>query len=47
MKNAAGRMPDLDQSLVYSPGRMKAMHITNSFALLGSSCLLFFPVTQL
>lgn len=47
MKNAAGRMPDLGQSLVYSPGRMKATHITNSFALLGSSCWLFFPVTQL
>ncbi len=31
MKNAAGRMSNLGQSVVYSPGRMKATRITNKF----------------
>lgn len=35
-------MPNLGRSLVYSPGRMKATHITNSFAL-SSRVICCFP----
>lgn len=43
-KNAAGRMPNLGRSLVYSPGRMKATHITNSFALSSPVICCFSPL---
>lgn len=31
MKNAAGRMSNLGQSALYSPGRMKARHVAREF----------------
>lgn len=36
-------MPNLGRSLVYSPGRMKATHITNSFALSSREICCFSP----
>lgn len=45
-KNAAGRMPNRGQSLVYSPGRMKAMHITNSFAHSSWAICCFSPLLR-
>lgn len=37
-------MPNLGQSLVYSPGRMKAVHITDSSVLFKSRYLFVFPL---
>lgn len=38
-------MPNLGRSLVYSPGRMKAAHITNSSVLSKSRYLFVFPLS--